>query len=126
MLRWFRIAAGLSAAIFVVIGLAWLLAPHFASARMRMPLLEGDGMSTQIGDLAAFFLVLGGSIAIALATQRSVWLYPAIMLLAFAASGRVIAWLAHGAGLPLDMIVVEVLVAGLLIVLARRMAVGAT
>jgi hypothetical protein len=115
-----KIAAGVPAVVFIVVGLAWLLAPGFVAAQMRMPLLTGDGLSTQIGDLAAFFLTMGGSIA--LLTHRSVWLYPAIMLLTFAAAGRVIAWLAHGAGLTLDMIVVELVVAGLLMVLARKTA----
>jgi hypothetical protein len=122
MHRGWKIAAAVPAVVFVVIGLVWLVAPGFVAARMRMPLLEGDGLSTQIGDLASFFLVLGGSILTALLTHRSIWLYPAIMLLGFAVTGRVIAWLAHGAGLPLDMIAVEVVVAGLLVVLARRMA----
>jgi hypothetical protein len=117
-----RIAAAVPAGVFILIGLAWLVAPGFASAQMRMPLLEGDGLSTQIGDLAALFLTLGGSIAIALMTYRAVWLYPAVMLLGFAAAGRVIVWLGHGASLPLDMIIVEVTVAGLLILLARKMA----
>lgn len=45
------------------------------------------------------------------------------MLLLFAATGRVIAWLGHGAGLALDMILVEVVVAGALFVLARKMGV---
>ena len=117
-----KIAAAVPAGVFIVVGLAWLVAPGFASAQMGMPLLEGDGLSTQIGDLAAFFLTLGGSIAIALRTDRAIWLYPAIMLLGFAAAGRVIAWLGHGASLLLDMIVVEVAVAGLLILVARKMA----
>lgn len=117
-----RIAAGLPAAVFISVGFAWLIAPEFVSARMRMPLLDGDGLSTQIGDLAAFFLALGTAIIIALQTNRSVWLYPPIMLLVLAATGRVIAWLAHGASLPFDMIVVELVVAGFLIVLARKMA----
>lgn len=121
MHKGWKLAAGVPAAGFIVVGLVWLLAPGFVSAQMRMPLVEGDGLSTQIGDLAAFFLTLGGSIAIALATHRAVWLYPAIMLLTLAAMGRLIAWLAHGAGLPLDMIVVEVAVASLLIVVSRKM-----
>lgn len=122
MHRVWKIAAGVPAGVFIVIGLAWLIAPGFVAAQMRMPLLDGYGLSTQIGDLAAFFLTLGGSIAIAIFTHRAVWLYPAIMLLALGAAGRVVAWLVHGAGLPLDMIAVEVIVTGLLIVLARKMA----
>jgi len=120
-----RIAAGIPATVFLVVGLAWLVAPGFVSGQMRMPLLTGDGLSTQIADLASFFLTLGGSILIALVTGRALWLYPAILLLTFGAAGRVIAWAAHGASLPPDMIAVEVVVAGLLTVLARKMATDA-
>lgn len=116
-----KTGASLSAVVFILLGLGWLLAPGLVSAQMRMPLLEGDGRSTQIGDLAAFFLTMGGAILIAVRTNRSVWLYPPIMLLVFAATGRVIAWSSHGAGLALDMILVEAAVAGLLFVLARKM-----
>lgn len=119
-----RVAAGIPAVVFISLGVAWLLVPGFASAQLRMPLLEGDGLSTQIGDLAAFFLTMGGSIAIGLVTHRAVWLYPAIMLLFLAATGRLIAWLAHGAGLALDMIVVELVVGSLLVVVARKIGVA--
>lgn len=118
-----KIGASLPAVLFMVMGLGWLLAPGLVSEQMRMPLLEGDGRSTQIGDLAAFFLTMGGTILIALRTNRSVWLYPPIMLLLLSATGRVIAWLAHGAGLTLDMILVEVVVAGTLFMLARKLGV---
>lgn len=126
MNRAWKIAAGVPAVVFVLVGLAWLLTPGFVSAQMRMPLLSGDGLSTQIGDLAAFFLAMGGCIIIALLSGRPTWLYPAIMLLIFAAAGRVIAWLAHGASLPVDMIFVEAVVAGLLVVLARKLVAEGT
>lgn len=119
-----KIGASLAAVVFILVGLGWLLAPGLVSEQMRMPMLEGDGRSTQIADLAAFFLTMGGAILIALRTNRSVWLYPPIMLLLFAATGRVIAWLAHGAGLALDMILVEVVVAGSLFMLARKTGVN--
>mgnify|MGYP000275974932 CR=1 FL=1 len=41
------------------------------------------------------------------------------MLLGFAAFGRVIAWLVHGAALAWDMIVVEIAVVALLFVASR-------
>lgn len=78
MRKVWTIGAGLSAVAFILVGLGWLWAPGLVSARLRMPLLEGDGLSTQIGDLAAFFLTMGGAILIALRTNRSVWLYPPI------------------------------------------------
>ena len=117
-----KFVAGLASGLFIVVGLAWLVAPGYVSMQMRMPLLDGDGLSTQIGDLAGFFLTLGSSIALTLVTTRGEFLFPAIMLLGFAAIGRVIAWVAHGAGLPLDMIAVEVVLVVLLTLLARQMA----
>lgn len=117
-----RLAAAAAAVGFVTIGLAWLIAPGFASAQMRMPLLDGEGLSTQIADLAVFFLVMGGSIAAALWTKRALWLYAPIMMLTLAAAGRFLAWAAHGAALPLDMIAVELVVAAILLALARGMS----
>ena len=125
MHRAWKIAAGVPATVFIVAGLSWFVAPGFVAARLRMALLEGDGLATQIGDLGSFFLVMGTAITIALVTDRAIWFYPAIMLLAVAATGRVIAWLAHGANLTLDMIVVEVVVAGLLFVVSRKMTAAA-
>jgi len=116
-----KIAAGLPALVFLLLGLAWLMAPEFASARMRMALLTEDGLSTQIGDLAAFFLMMGCSILIALGTQNRVWLYPTILLLCLAVAGRLIAWQVHGAGLPIDMIAVEGVAAGLLTAVAFKL-----
>ncbi|WP_217632261.1 hypothetical protein [Rubrimonas cliftonensis] len=116
-----KIVAGALSGFFVVTGLLWLVVPDFVARQMRMELLTGDGLTTQIGDLAAFFLTLGGSIAIALITMRSVWLYPPVMLLSFAAAGRLIAWSVHGAGLTLDMIVFEIVAAALLVFTAERM-----
>ena len=117
-----KIAAGIAGGLFAVMGLVWLLAPGFVSSQMRMDLLTGDGLSTQIGDLASFFLTLGACIAIALITMRPVWLYPPVMLLGFAAAGRLIAWGLHGAGLAIEMILFEIVVATLLFVVAGKMA----
>ena len=117
-----KIAAAVPACVFVIVGLAWLIAPGFVSGQMRMDLLTADGLSTQIADLASFFLTLGATILIAIRTNRAVWLYPAILLLGIAAVGRVIAWLLHGAALAADMIVVEAVVATFLLFVARKMA----
>ena len=119
--RLWTVALCLAAAVFMISGVGWLLVPEVASVLMRMPLLAGDGLSTQIADLASFFLTMGGLIAVALVTKRSIWLYPVIMMLSFAACCRVLAWIHHGAGLPLDMVLVELVVAALLLVRARTM-----
>ncbi len=103
-----HIVAGVPATLFVLIGLAWWVAPEFVGAQLGMPMLEGVGASTQVGDLGSFFLTLGSCVLIGLGTGNRVWFYPSIMLLGLASFGRVLAWLFHDAALAYDMIAVEV------------------
>ncbi len=105
---------GTAAVLFVLTGIAWLVVPTLVATKLGMTLLTGVGLSTQIADLASFFLTLGGCMLIGLTTGNRVWFYPAIMLLGIAAGGRILAWLFHDAALALDMIIVEVIVAALL------------
>lgn len=67
--------------LFVVTGLRWLVDPASAAGQLGMPLLDGVGRSSQIGDISGFFLTLGMLILIALITAKRSWYYPAIMLL---------------------------------------------
>ncbi|MEO0606520.1 MAG: hypothetical protein AAF211_34150, partial [Myxococcota bacterium] len=87
----------------------------------RMALLDGVGLSTQIGDLGAFFLTLGTCMLAGLTTGQRVWYYPAILLLGLAAIGRTLAWLFHGAALAYDLIAVEVVLAVVLFVASSRL-----
>ena len=45
---------------FALQGVGWLVAPARLAASLGMPLLDGLGRSTQIGDFASFFLTAGG------------------------------------------------------------------
>lgn len=63
-----RVIVALPAILFVVTGLRWLVAPEPVAAEFGMPLLDGVGRSSQIGDMSAFFLTLGRS-----ATRPSAW-----------------------------------------------------
>ena len=117
-----KVAAGLPAIAFVVLGLSWWIIPEFASVQLGMSLLGGIGLSSQIGDVASFFLTLGGSILIGIVTNNRFWLYPAIMLLAFATIGRLIAWALHDATLATQMIAVEWVVLAILFFASRRLA----
>ncbi len=116
-----KLLAGVPALLLLLIGLAWWAAPEFAGAQLGMTLLSGLGLSSQIADLASFFLTAGTCVLIGIATQIRTWLYPAIMLLAFAICGRIIAWLFHGAALATAMIVVEVTIIALLVLVSRQM-----
>ena len=108
--------------LFVMTGLRWLIDPSNVAGQFGMELSTGIGRSTQIGDLAAFFLTLGLSILLAVVTSKRVWYYPAMMLLSLAACGRLVAWLLYDAAFAADMIFVEVIVTGLLALASRRLA----
>ena len=77
------------------------------------------GLSSQVGDLSAFFLVTGLSILFALTSRNGLWYYPSVMLLLAAAIGRTIAWLFHGAAFAPLLIAFEIGV-GLLLLLASK------
>lgn len=109
-----RIVVGISAVLFASIGVGWWLAPTAVGEQFGMMLLEGRGLSTQIGDLASFFLTLGSCILIGLRTGERIWFYPAIMLLSLAAVSRTIAWVFHDAALAYDMIAVELILSAVL------------
>lgn len=111
----------LPAILFVVTGLRWIVDPSGAAAQFGMPLLEGLGRSSQIGDMAGFFLTLGMTMLIAVIAGRRLWYYPPVMLLAITALGRILAWLLHDAALAVDMIIPEIVVAALLLFASRRL-----
>ena len=107
--------------LFLVTGLRWLLAPAGIAPDFGLALGSGIGLSSQVGDMSAFFLTLGVCMLTGLATQRSVWYYPPIMLLSLTAVGRVLAWLIHDAALATQLIAPEVIVSLVLLFASRRL-----
>ena len=105
--------------LFVVLGLRWLVNPAGIAPELGLALEDGVGLSSQIGDLSAFFLVVGLCVWVALVKRERQWYYPAVMLLLLAATGRIIAWVFHGAALTVDMIAVELIVSVILLVASR-------
>ena len=116
-----RVVTVLPGILFVVIGVGWIIDPASAAAGVGMPLLEGVGRSTQIGDLGSFFLAMGLLILVGVTTLERVWFYPPMMLLGLAAIFRIVSWLVHGAALAGSMIAVEVIVTALLYVSTIRL-----
>lgn len=116
------IVVALTAVLFASIGLRWLVAPEGVAAEFGMTLMQGLGLSSQIGDLGAFFLSLSIFILLALTSGRRMWYYPAIILLGLTAIMRVMAWLFHGASFAVDMIAVEIIVCGILYLGSTRLA----
>ena len=109
-----RLILGAPGLLFVLMGATWLIAPEQGASQLGMTLLDGVGLTSQIADIASFFLTLGLTILIGAATGHRVWFFPAVMLLGIAAAGRVIAFAVHGGALTTEMIAVEVVIASLL------------
>lgn len=107
--------------LFLVTGLRWLLAPAGIAPDFGLALGSGIGLSSQVGDMSAFFLTLGVCMLTGLTTQRSVWYYPPIMLLSLTAVGRGLAWLLHDAALATQLIAPEVMVSLVLLFASRRL-----
>ena len=107
--------------LFIVTGLRWLLAPAGVAPEFGLALSTGVGLSSQIGDMSAFFLTLGVCILMGLTTQRTIWYYPPIILLSLTAVGRILAWLLHDAALAMNLIAPEVIVALILLTASRRL-----
>ena len=106
--------------IFLVNAIHWLLFPAEVAGELGMPLLEGEGLSTQIGDFASFFFVVGGFIILGAYSKNKHWFYAPIALLSVAAFSRTIAYLFHNAAFSMDKIAVELVVAFFLLFLVNR------
>ena len=117
-----KVVVALTAVFFASIGLRWLVAPEGVATAFGMTLMEGVGLSSQIGDLGAYFLALAIFILLALTTGRRTWYYPSIILLGLTAIMRTMAWIFHGASLAVDMIAVEVIVCAILYIGSLRLA----
>ena len=116
-----KVLVALPAILFLVTGLRWLVAPAGVAPMFGLTLAEGVGLSSQVGDMSAFFLTLGICMLVGLVTGRRVWFYPPIILLLLTAVGRIVAWLVHDAALALDLIAPEIIVSVILLVAAKRL-----
>ncbi len=116
----FRIVAGVIGLFFLLQGLNWLVDPAGAADALGMPLLEGVGRSTQIGDISGFFLCLGGFALFGAYRLDPTWLRAAGCLVGLVAITRTIAWGVHDAAFPVEFIVAEVVTGSLLLIAASR------
>lgn len=117
-----RVLVTLPGVLFIVMGLRWVTDPTGAATGLGMTLLGGVGRSSQIGDVGALFLSMGVMMLLALITARRSWFYAPALMLSLVALLRLLAWLLHGAALALDMIVVEVVIAGILLFASSRLS----
>jgi hypothetical protein len=110
-----RAASGLFGLLFLVSAIRWIVDPAAAAEGLGMPLLDGVGRSTQIGDIGAFFVLAAALILAGTLRENATLLRTAGLLLASAAVLRTIAWMAHGAPLATGFIIAEVLAAAVLL-----------
>ena len=120
MRSFLRIVTILMGAGFALQGVGFLVVPERAAESLGMPVLDGLGRSTQLGDFAAFFLTLGLSILAGVRPGQARWLYFPAGLLGSAALCRTIAWAFHGAAFAATFIPVEVVASLLLLAAARQ------
>ena len=117
MKNFLRVLAGFFGAFFLLMGLRWIIDPSSAAASLSMPLLEGAGLSTQIGDVGSFFVTIGVMTLIGVIKQKRHWLYAPSMLLLVAALYRVLSTILHGAAFAMPLIAIEIIV-GLFLIFA--------
>ena len=89
MKRVLKIVAGLFGVFFALMGLRWVFDPSSAAESLGMVLLDGNALSTQIGDLGSFFITVGVMTLIGVITQTRHWFYaPSMLLLVAAATNK--------------------------------------
>lgn len=115
-----RIVSGTVGLFFLLQGGNWILAPASAAEALGMPLLEGVGRSTQIGDIGGFFIALGTMILLGASGSNGQWLRGGALMLGGVAVIRTLAALLHDAEFTALFIGVEVVCAGLLLAIASR------
>ena len=103
-----RLVVTLLGVFFALQGALWLLAPARMAGSLGMPLLDGLGRSTQVGDFASFFLTAGVSMLIGSRPGQARLLYFPAALIGGAAVTRTLAWLLQGADFAALFIVVEI------------------
>ena len=117
-----RVIAGLAGTLFFLNGLQWIINPASVADSLGMPLLEGVGLSTQIGDLGSFFITVGAMTLIGAITTTRHWFYAPSMLLLVAALYRTLSTILYGAPFVMSAIVVEISIGLFLIFAVSRIS----
>jgi hypothetical protein len=104
-----RILAAIPGLPMLLIGVGLVLQPEQAVNNLNMPLLEGLALSTQLGDMTAFFLCAAAFIFMGAYHAAPRWLLAGAALFIVAAFARTLAWQVHGAGFATESIAVELI-----------------
>ena len=117
-----RVIAGLAGTLFFLNGLQWIINPASVADSLGMALLEGVGLSTQIGDLGSFFITVAAMTLIGAITTTRHWFYAPSMLLLVAALYRTLSTILYGAPFVMSAIVVEISIGLFLIFAGSRIS----
>lgn len=112
----------LNGIMFIGLGLGFMIAPAQVVDALGMPLLDGLGRSTQLGDLAGFFTAGGVMILLGIKQENATWFYGAAMLVGFTAVYRTLAWALHDAALAVPQIGLEIVLTVLMLMAASAVA----
>ena len=110
-----RILSGLIGVLMLLNCLWWILDPSTAAEGLAMPLLEGLGSNSQIGDFTSFFFTAGQFACIGAYRAEHIWLYPTISLIGSASFFRSYAVVAHGSDPLVSTIIIEIIMSVILI-----------
>ena len=116
-----RALVGVLGLIFLMNAANWVVDAAAAAEGLGMPLLDGVGRSTQMGDIGGFFLAVAVLFGGGAYREDPQWLRGAALLLASAALMRTLAWLVQGAAFAPNFIVPEIALAAAGLYVASRM-----
>lgn len=116
MQKFFRVTTALIGILLAIIGVRWAVVPFAAAAELYLELPDDPlARSTLIGDFSAFFLAGAAMCFMGALKQQAIWNYSCALLIGGAALFRTLAYFFHGAGLPYELIAVEIIVAIVLV-----------
>ena len=90
MLTLLRILTTLSGLGLLLVGIIWWLQPATAAEILGASLLDGTGRSTQIGDSGAFFIGVGGLLALGAIRNQAALVMSGGLLVGLVIPGRVL------------------------------------
>lgn len=119
MKKGLRVISVLIGALAFLNAMRFAFMPARAAEGLGMPVLEGLGASTQLGDIGAFFLAVAVLIGLAQRRGQAGLLRAPAIMLGCAAVMRTLVFLTGHAAFAPQFIVPEVVLAGLLFAAAR-------
>ncbi|MEO0551448.1 MAG: hypothetical protein AAFZ91_16140 [Pseudomonadota bacterium] len=101
-------------------GIMWLVNPGRVTTSWGYTLPDGGlGLSSMIGTMTGYSLVVSICLFMALFRKERFWYYPPMMIFFFLGIGRLTAALVHGAPLMPERFIVEFIITGLLYLASR-------